>query len=70
MNKLYYLSFCKRVIARPQEITLGGGADAASGDNRQAAAPLLACFGLRFTGGAFKALRLPLWVILEACLVF
>jgi hypothetical protein len=67
---LYYLSFRERVTAQPQELTLGGGAGAASGDNGRAAAPPLAHFGLRFTGGAFKALRLPLWVILEACLVF
>jgi hypothetical protein len=59
-NKMYYLSFCERVIAQPQELTLGGGAGAASGDDGRAAAPLLPCFGLRFTGGAFRALRLPL----------
>jgi hypothetical protein len=57
-------------MAWPRVLTFGGGAGAASGDAGRAATPRLACFGLRTAKGAFKALRLPLWVIVEACLVF
>jgi hypothetical protein len=67
---LYYVYLVGFQMAWLQVLTFGRGAGAASGDARQAATPRLACFGLRTAKGAFKALRLPLWVIVEACLVF
>jgi hypothetical protein len=67
---LYYVYLVGFRMARPRVLTFGGGAGAASGDAGQAATPHLACFGLRTAKGAFEALRLPLWVIVEACLVF
>jgi hypothetical protein len=67
---LYYVYLVGFQMAWLQVLTFGRGAGAASGDARQAATPRLACFGLCTAKGAFKALHLPLWVIVEACLVF
>jgi hypothetical protein len=55
---------------RPQELTLGGAAGAASGDAGTAAAPLERCGRLLFDGGAREALRLPLWAVVDSFLVF
>jgi hypothetical protein len=66
----YYVYLVGFWIAQPRVLTFGGGAGAASGDARQAATLRLACFGSCTAKYAFRALRLPLWVIVEACLVF
>jgi hypothetical protein len=54
---------------RPQELTLGGAAGAASGYVGTAAAPLERRGRLLFDGGA-EALRLPLWAVVDSFLVF
>jgi hypothetical protein len=60
----------RTLMMRPQQVSFGGAAGAASGNAWKATALVLGRYDFGLQERAHEALRLPFWAVLETFLVF